>query len=339
MADVRHDQEPGKLEYRYELNDRGRQLGISQSQLASAVRSGFLGNKSVYVTWSEQRIPVRVIYPERIREQSTSLVQLPLTLNDGRTVYLGDVAEVRVGRGLNQISRRDGRRMANINANVDSRLLTPLEATRLITKEFAPGEDDNYELLFLGEKKEMEEAFSGMYRALTISLALIFFMLVILFRSLLEPLVVLFTIPFGMIGVVIGHALLGHHLQFFSVVGMLALTGIIVNDSLILVDFANKLQRQGKDRVSSVIEAGQMRARPILITTITTFLGVSPVIFFASGHTRMLAPLAVSLGFGLIFATFVILLALPCFYLVAGDMRAYFRNKFRRLLRQAMSKA
>ncbi|MDE0511707.1 MAG: efflux RND transporter permease subunit [Gammaproteobacteria bacterium] len=338
VADVRHDQQPGKLEYRYELNERGRQLGISQSQLAGAVRSGFLGNKSVYVTWSGQRIPVRVIYPDRIREQSASLAQLPLALNDGRIVYLGDVAEIRAGRGLNQISRRDGRRMANISANVDSRLLTSLEATRLITEEFAPGEDDNYELLFLGEKKEVEEAFGGMYRALVISLALIFFMLVILFRSLLDTFLVLFTIPFGMIGVVVGHALLGHHLQFLSAVGMLALTGIIVNDSLILVNFANKLQQQGKERVSAVIEAGQMRARPILVTTITTFLGLSPVIFFASGQTRALAPMAVSLGFGLVFATFVILLALPCFYLLAGDMRVNAQNIYRRLLPKIMNK-
>lgn len=338
VVDARHDQEPGKVEYRYELNNRGRQLGISQSQLAYTVRNGFLGNKSVYVTWSEKRIPVRVIYPERIRGQSTSLAQLPLVLDDGRTVYLGDVAGISAGHGLNQIHRRDGRRMANISADVDSNLITPLEATRFITKEFSPGDDDDYELLFLGQEKEMEESLSGMYRALMVSLTLIFFILILLFRSLLDPLVILFTIPFGMIGVIVGHALLGYHIQFLSLIGALALTGIVVNDSLILVDFANKLRQQGEERFGAAIQAGKIRARPILLTTITTFLGLSPMIFLASGQTRFLAPMAVSLGFGLIFATFIILLALPCFYLIADDMRTYFRNKYLQRLPQVLNK-
>ena len=228
--------------------------------------------------------------------------------------------------------------MANIIAEVDSSQITSLEVTRLITQEFTPGDGDNHELLFLGERKAMEEAFGGMYQAFTISLILIFFMLVMLFRSLLDPLVILFTIPFGIIGVVAGHALFGYHIQFLSVIGMLALSGIIVNDSLILVDFANKIRRQGEERFSAAIQAGQIRARPILLTTITTFLGLSPVIFFASGHTQALAPLAVSLGFGLIFATFIILLALPCFYLIVDDMRTGFRTKYWPRLPQILNK-
>ncbi len=331
VRDVRHDQEPGKLEYKYELNDRGRRLGLSQAQLANAVRSGFLGHEVVHVTWSKRRIPVRVIYPEYIREQSASLAQLPIVLADGRTVYLGDVANITVGRGLNQIRRRDGDRMARISAEVDSGVITPLAVTRLIEQAFTPANND-YELLFLGQKKDMEDSFKGMYRALTISLILIFFMLTALFRSLLDPFVVMFSIPFGLIGVVIGHGLFGYNIQFLSVIGMLALSGIIVNDSLILVDFARKLRAEGEERVSAIVAAGKVRARPILLTTITTFLGVSPLIFFASGQTRFLAPMAVSLGFGLVFATAVILLTLPCFYLIADDVRELFLRRYRRRL-------
>ena len=336
VKDVRHDQEPGKLEYKYELNDRGRRLGISQSQLAGAVRSGFLGNETVHVTWSEKRIPVRVIYPEYIREQSAGLARLPIVLPDGRTVYLGDVADLSAGRGLNQIRRRDGRRMANISAEVDSNIITPLEVTELIEKEFSPGDND-YELLFLGQKKDMEESFGGMYRALLISLILIFFMLTALFRSLIDPFVVMFTIPFGMIGVVVGHAAFDYNMQFLSIVGMLALSGIVVNDSLILIDFAKKLRAKGEARIAAVIQAGKVRARPIILTTITTFLGVSPLIFFSSGQTRFLAPMAVSLGFGLVFATFVILLTLPCFYLIADDLRQRFLAKYQGQLTKALN--
>ena len=130
------------------------------------------------------------------------------------------------------------------------------------------------------------------------------------------------AIPFGMVGVVIGHAIFGYNLQFLSMVGVLALSGIIVNDSLILVDFIKRLRSEGEDRIAAVVGAGRIRARPIILTTVTTFLGISPLIFFASGQTAFLSPMAVSLGFGLVFATALILLTLPCFYLIADDMRS-----------------
>jgi len=130
------------------------------------------------------------------------------------------------------------------------------------------------------------------------------------------------AIPFGFIGVVVGHMLFDYHLQFLSLVGFLALTGIVVNDSLILVDFAKRLRQQGWDRVDALVEAGRVRVRPILLTTVTTFLGISPLIFFATGQTAFLSPMAVSLGFGLVvFATALILIVVPCFYLIADDLR------------------
>ncbi len=325
VNDVKHDQEPGKLEYKYELNERGKRLGLTQSQLANVVRSGFLGNEVVHVTWNEHRIPVRVIYPESFREQSSLLASLPIVLANGERVYLGDVANISIGRGLNEIRRRDSRRMAKITADVDDKITTPLIVSDLIAEKFSPKlQADNYSLLFLGEKKDADESFAGMFQALLIALAVIFFMLTALFKSLIDPVVVMIAIPFGMIGVVFGHAMFGYNLQFLSVVGMLALSGIIVNDSLILVDFIKRLRHEGQDRIQAVVEAGRVRARPILLTTITTFLGVSPLIFFATGQTAFLSPMAVSLGFGLMFATVLILLTLPCLYLIADDIRKIF---------------
>jgi len=169
-----------------------------------------------------------------------------------------------------------------------------------------------------------------MYDALFIALLIIFFMLIALFKSLLDPMVVMFAIPFGMIGVVIGHALFDYNLQFLSIVGILALSGIIVNDSLILVDFIKHIRNEGKERIDAVVAAGKVRARPIILTTVTTFLGVSPLIFFSTGQTKFLAPMAVSLGFGLLFATVLILLVLPCFYLIADDLRIWFYNLWER---------
>lgn len=322
VNDVQHDQELGKLEYQYALNAHGKRLGLTQAQLANAVRSGFLGNEVVHVTWKENRIPVRVIYPEALRTRSDSLAGLPIVLPGGETVYLGDVADITVGHGLNQIKRRDRQRMATITADVDSRIITANEVTDQVARKFMPDSPRaDYRLLFLGEKKDADESFKGMKTALFIALALIFFMLTALFKSLLDPVVVMIAIPFGLIGVIFGHAIFGYHLQFLSAVGVLALSGIIVNDSLLLVDFIKHMRADGMDRVTAVVEAGRVRARPILLTTITTFLGVSPLIFFATGQTAFLSPMAVSLGFGLIFATALILLTLPCIYLIADDLR------------------
>ncbi len=336
VKDVSQDLEKGKLEYHYSLNDRGRQLGLTQKDLADAVRSGFLGLEVTYVTWQEKRIPVRVIYPENWRHTSSKLEKLRISLQTGGSVYLGEVADIKVGRGLNVVNRRDGRRLATVTAEVDSDILTPIEAADLIREKFAditerrPG----YTLVFLGEKKEASDSIADMRRAGIIALAIIYFILVALFRSLLDPLVVMFAIPFGIIGVIVGHVMFGYNLQFLSLVGFLALSGIVVNDSLILIDFAKKVRKQGWDRVEAIIEAGRVRIRPILLTTVTTFLGISPLIFFASGQTAFLSPMAVSLGFGLVFATVLILVVLPCFYLIADDMRIHTCRFVRGLLNQ-----
>jgi multidrug efflux pump subunit AcrB len=325
VSDARQDMDPGKLEFRYELNDRGRRLGLTQNDLADAVRTGFLGLKLTHVSWRDKRIPVRLIYDDELRHDAGALNRLPITLDDGRTVYLGDVAEIREARGFNSIIRRNLHRLVTVTADVDAKVVTPNEVLARVQKEF-DSLPKNMRFIFLGEKKEAQESMAGMQRAMIISLAVIFFILAALFKSLLDPLVVMFAIPFGVIGVVFGHLLFDYHLQFLSLIGFLALTGIVVNDSLILIDFAKRLRREGWSRKDALVEAGRVRIRPILLTTATTFLGVSPLIFFATGQTAFLSPMAVSLGFGLLFATLLILLALPCFYLIADDLREWVRS-------------
>lgn len=332
-SDVRQDMDPGKLEFHYSLNERGRQLGLTQQQLANTVRTGFLGQEVVYVNSNEKRIPVRLIYPDELRHDGQALENLRIVLEDGRSVYLADVADIKRKRGFNTVNRRDMQRLATVTAEVDKDISTPDQVIAQITSKMTelPA---GYELLFLGEKKEAAESLAGMKRALVIALAIIFFVLAALFKSLLDPLVVMFAIPFGIIGVIFGHTLFGYHIQFLSLIGFLALTGIVVNDSLILVDFAKRMRKQGWNRLEAMVEAGRVRIRPILLTSITTFLGISPLIFFATGQTAFLSPMAVSLGFGLMFATVLILLALPCFYLIADDMREWTFHHWHRLTGQ-----
>ncbi len=276
-----------------------------------------------------------MIYPEQLREDSQSLKRLRITLPGGESVYLGDVADIVVDRGLSSINRRDQRRLVTVQAEVDPKLTTALQVTEQVQQRYAdfaqrfPG----YELLWLGEKKETSESMTDMARALLLALLVIFFILAALFKSLLDPLVVMFSIPFGLIGVVSGHFLFDYHLQFLSVIGFLALSGIVVNDSLILIDFAKKRRAEGMGREASLIEAGRVRARPILLTSITTFLGVSPLIFFTTGQTAFLSPMAVSLGFGLLFATALILLTLPCVYLIGDDLREWGVHQWQKIFK------
>ena len=299
------------------------------------IRNGFLGREVLNVVWGGRRYPVRVLYPESVRRDSANLERLPITLADGRTVFLGDVVELTLEQGLGSIKRRDGQRLATVTAEVNDAVVTPLAMTRLIEQAFAdmPQRHPGYQMLLLGEKKEAAESIAGVNRALVIAGALVFVILAGLFRSLLDPFVIMFIAPFSIVGVVVGHVLFGYHLQFLSLVGTLALTGIVVNDSLLLVDVAKRLQSRGMDKVSAFIEAGRLRVRPILLTSITTFLGVSPLIFFASDQTAFLTPMAISLGFGLLFATALILLVLPCFYLIADDLREWSLQRFARYRR------
>ncbi len=323
VYDVRHDVEPGKLEFRYRLNERGRNLGLTQETVADFVRAGYHGVDVAYANWGKERYSVRLIFPQGVRNDVAALPELPLTLPNGKVVYLGTVVDIEVDRGFSTLMRVDGRRVATVSAEVALDKTTALDVYELLDARFAEAFEQrrDYEMIFLGEKLEAVESFSGLGNALIIAIAMIFFILLVLFRSFLEPLVVLSAIPFGIIGVIAGHLLFGFNLQFVSLVGFVALSGIIVNDSLILVNFAARRRAQGGERVAAVIEAGRKRARPILLTTITTFLGVSPLIFFATGQTAFLSPMAISLGFGLVFATVLILLVLPCFYLVADDLK------------------
>ncbi len=329
VNDLRSDLEPGKLESRYTLNERGRLLGLTQQQLGEAVRNGFLGRKVVYINHRGRRIAVRLIYPAAWRDDSNALATLRIPLSSGGTVALAEVATIEKGRALATIRRRDGERLATITAEVDTAITTTNEVTALVDERFGdlaerlPG----YRLIYLGEKRESAESLSDIRKAMLLALATIFFILATLFRSLLDPLVVIIAIPFGAIGVIAGHLLFGEAIQFLSLIGFLALSGIVVNDSLILVDFAKQRRNEGMERIDAVVEAGEVRLRPILLTTATTFLGVSPLIFFATGQAAFLAPMAISLGIGLLFATILILVALPCFYLIADDLRRLLYNR------------
>ncbi len=329
VFDYRHDMDPGKRQYSYAINERGQKLGLTQKQISEFVRNGFLGLEVVYVTRDNKRMPVRLIFNEKVRK-SSDLKNLQITLPGKKPFFLGDVASIKSDQALNTINRRDRRRLAIVKAEVNPKIITSDKIVPKIEKLFETflRANRDYKLIFLGEKKRAAESFAGMKKAMILSFAIIFFVLAALFRSLLDPFVIMLAIPFGFIGVIIGHEIFSYNISFLSMVGFVALAGIVVNDSLILIDFAKKQRARGVERCEALIEAGRVRIRPILLTSITTFLGISPLIFFASGQTAFLSPMAVSLGFGLLFATVLILVSLPCFYLIADDLREWTKRLF-----------
>ena len=323
VKDVNQDQDPGKVEFKYKINNRGKELGLTQAQIAESVRTGYLGLETAYFNLDGERVPVRLIYSQKYRNDSSKLEQLPIILESGKTIYLAEVADTELSRGMNTVKRRDGQRLATIRADVEPSIITPLEVTAIFDKKYKKifQNDESYDYMYLGEKKRSRENFADMKKTAFISLAIIFFILAVLFKTIIDPLVVLFSIPFAIVGVILGHIIFDYNLQFLSVIGLLALIGIVVNDSLILIDFLKKQRFAGKDKIEATIEACNVRARPIILTSVTTFLGISPLIFFATGQTKFLSPMAVSLGFGLLFATILILIVLPCFYLIMDDVK------------------
>ncbi len=335
VKDVEQDQDPGKVEFKYKINERGKELGLSQADIAESVRTGFLGLETSYFNLNGERVPVRLIYSEKYRNDSSKLYELPIILESGQTIYLAEVADIEISRGMNTVRRRDGQRLAKISADVDPSIITPLEVTDIFDKKYEKifQQDPAYEYMYLGSKKRSRENFADMKKTAFISLAIIFFILAVLFKTILDPLVVLFSIPFAVVGVILGHIIFDYNLQFLSVIGLLALIGIVVNDSLILIDFLKKLRADGKNKIDATLEACNVRARPIILTSVTTFLGISPLIFFATGQTKFLSPMAVSLGFGLLFATILILIVLPCFYLIMDDLKEFTNNKIKMKLK------
>ena len=329
VKDVEQDQDPGKVEFKYKINNRGKELGLTQADIAESVRTGFLGLETAHFNLEGERVPVRLIYSEKYRYDSSKLYQLPIILKSGKTIYLAEVADIEVSRGMNTVRRRDGQRLAKISADVDPSIITPLEVTDIFDKKYKKvfKNDLSYDYMYLGSKKRSRENFADMKKTAFISLGIIFFILAVLFKTIIDPLVVLFSIPFAVVGVILGHILFGYNLQFLSVIGLLALIGIVVNDSLILIDFLKKLRKEGKNKIDATIQACNVRARPIILTSVTTFLGISPLIFFATGQTKFLSPMAVSLGFGLLFATILILIVLPCFYLIMDDLKELIAKK------------
>ncbi|MBL1147559.1 MAG: efflux RND transporter permease subunit [Pseudomonadota bacterium] len=316
----------GKKQFNFRMTTLGYTLGMTTENVARQVRAAFYGSEVFKQQRGRDEVRILVRLPEAQRSSQYDLYNLMLRAPDGSDVMLRDVVTMEEGRAYTSIYRRDGRRVVQVAADVDP----PSQAGRIInviTQDALPELQRRYPGLtysFEGRQAEIRDSIMSLLWGLFAVLFVIYALLALQFGSYSQPLMVLLAIPFGAIGAVFGHMIMGYSLSVMSLLGMMALSGVVVNGSLILVDFANRRRAKGMTIKSAITDASVLRFRPILLTTLTTFIGLAPMIFETSRQARFLIPMAISLGFGILFAALITLVLIPAFYVIIVDIRGFF---------------
>ena len=324
VKDVDDGFQPGKQQLDFTIKPEGKSLGLSAREVGRQVRSAFYGAEVLRQQRGRNEIKVMVRLPEADRASEQTFHDLMIRTPAGSYVPLREVAAVKRGRAYTSIDRRKGRRVVQVSADVSPRskageILNDLQTTAL------PALLDRYRGLrysFEGHEADIRESMASLKVTFVLALFAIYILLAIPFRSYVQPLIVMTSIPFGIVGAFLGHLLMGYDLSLTSMFGIVALAGVVVNDSLVMIDFANQRRMQaGLSHHDAIHSAAIQRFRPILLTTLTTFGGLSPMIFETSMQARFLIPMALSLGFGILFATVITLLIVPSLYLAVEDAK------------------
>jgi multidrug efflux pump subunit AcrB len=314
---------PGKRQLDFEMLPDGRSLGLTAQDVARQLRSSFYGAEAIRQQRGRNEVRVMVRLPRAQRASAFDIEELTVRTPGGRDVPLRQVAKVTQGRAYTNILRRDGRRTIHVTADVDPSSQTEQVIATLrqdvlpaLAAEF-PGLSYGFE----GHQAEMRDSLGSLKTGFILAMLAIYALLAIPFGSYVQPVIVMMSIPFGIVGAVIGHLLMGYSLSVMSMMGIVALSGVVVNDALVLIVFANRRRAAGVPAVEAVRLAGVRRFRPVILTTLTTFGGLAPMIFETSRQARFMIPMALSLGFGILFATGITLLLVPCLYVMADDVR------------------
>jgi len=288
------------------------------------VRQGFYGQEVQRVQRGRDDIRVMVRYPLDERKSIEDIESMRLRLGDGTEIPFGTVAEVQQGRGFAAINRSDRRRVVSVKANVDMDIANANEINQSIFATVLPKLRQDYQGLvydFQGEQKEQKDVRESLLSSVFVALLGIYGLLAVQFRSYIQPVIIMSAIPFGLVGAIIGHVIMGYDLSMLSIFGIVALTGVVVNDSLIMIDLINRERREGIELHQVIHDSATRRFRPILLTTLTTFFGLVPMLLEKSLQAKFLIPMAVSLAFGIVFATMITLLLVPSLYMILEDVR------------------
>lgn len=324
VFDIMDTFQDGKPEIKLSIKPEAEMLGITQAALARQVREAFYGAQAQRIQRGRDDIRVMVRYPKEERESLASLEEMTIRTPEGVEVPFSSVAEAEMGQSFSTIRRVNRNRTISVTADVDKESVDTGQIEADLT-EFLDGMIGDYPGMsykFEGEARERAESFSAMAVGAGFILFTIYALLAIPFKDYVQPLIVMSVIPFGLIGAVLGHMIMGLSLSIMSLFGMLALSGVVVNDSLVMVDFVNKRRLEGMLLAEAVSSAGVRRFRAILLTSLTTFAGLLPLMFEKSTQAQFLIPMGVSLGFGIIFATVITLFLVPINYLVLEDIKS-----------------
>jgi multidrug efflux pump subunit AcrB len=325
---------PGKKELQLQLKPAARSLGLTLSDLARQVRHAFYGAEALRLQRDKDEVKVLVRYPESERRSIGYIEEMRIRTPDGNEIPFSQVAEVSMEQGYTTIERAQRLRVIKVTADVDETQINANEVRAALAADFLPRLKSRFYGLrysIEGEGKEQKEAFGDVIKGFGMALLGIYALLAIPFRSFTQPFIVMAAIPFGFVGALLGHLLMGFNLSILSLFGMVGLAGVVVNDALVLVYAANRLHRQGQDPSSAVTAAGALRFRAVLLTSLTTFAGLSPMLLEKSVQAQFLIPMAVSLGFGVLFSTLITLLLVPCGFIIHKDVMGLL-GRFRALL-------
>jgi len=329
VTDIDNDQKNGKEELKLVLDyDRLSQYGITVSDVASTIYTAYEGTIATYVQTTDQKIEYRVRVDDRFHRGRNFLLDLLVPNTEGRLIRVGDIARIKVQQGASLINHYNGDRSITITANVDSEVVTSAQVARMINEKFSwvPKKYPGTYILHGGETKRTSETMGGVRSAFLMAVLLIYFILILMFRSVTQPVMILLTIPFGMVGVLIAFSAHGMPLSFFAIIGIIGLSGVVINDSVIMVDFINRVfQTKQEDNsistISLITEGAKQRLRPVLLTTLTTVAALMPTAYGIGGDAQMLVPAVMAMAYGLLFASLLTLLFIPALYLINRDIR------------------
>lgn len=328
VYDIANDADRGQRELRIRLRPGASELGFTTENVARQIRASVFGLEAHTFPGRLEDVDVRVTLPESARRSIATIESLRLLSPTGRSVPLAEICTLDETEGYATVRRLNGNRAITVSADVDGAVAN----TEQITAALRPllrsleAEYPGVRIMERGRQKDMAESFQRLPLGMLTSLGLIYFVLAWLFGNHIQPIVVMTAIPFSLIGVVWGHLILGFSMTFLSLIGFVALSGVVVNDSLVFIEFFNHAKRSGMPTLDALVHAGRNRIRAILLTTITTVAGLSPIMLEQSFQARFLIPMAITISFGLMSATAMILIALPCIIGACGDVRTLFRK-------------
>ncbi len=332
----------GKRELTYRVLPQAEMLGLSVSDLGRQVRQAFQGEEVQRIQRGRDDVAVIVRYPEAERRSLNEVSSMRIRTAEGLAVPFEEVASVEIGKGFASIQRVDRQRVVTVTADVDVALGNANEVVADLQRAVLPQILEDHPgvgFSFAGEQAEQRDFMDAMVRGQALALLVIYALLAIPLRSYSQPIIIMSAIPFGLVGAAVGHLLLGYDFSMYSIIGLVALSGVVVNSSLVLVDRVNQLREAGERLADAVREAACGRFRAIMLTSLTTFAGLTPMMLENSMSARFMIPMALSLAFGVVFSSAVTLFFVPCAYIAMEDATLLFRGKSRRRAAERIASA